>query len=428
MNGIGMIAQQLNLPVRDVPRQMAGQTGKTSIFQGLLLNQTAEADHSFAAQTQEGEEDGNDLNFEGLLALLQAFTGELFPGQSVKWDEFTPSMETASVDEKLGLMLDALAGKAATENLQTDLELSTAQPDTAVLSETAIQQQLATILKQAKTVIGQIQTDLDLPKAARSILKLLEQWTGLTKGLPNNQSALEIIVPETTENGKKELSVWRDLVTFFQKRDQFVSNQQYNINAKVTSHDVAKVLHKALNEQSVEKGSTQQIQALSSMPMSKVEQYVIYLNQSQHSQSAPQQLIEQLQKVMKTSKFLTMNNGTSQLSITLKPDNLGEMMVKLTRINGEMTVKIMVTSQATKDMLESNMHQLKHMFSPQQVVVEKQDITSQQAQGFQGKQEERSMNEQSEEHSQHHTKDGDSGQQTDETELVFHDLLMNEKV
>src|SRR5699024_4075522 len=43
-------------------------------------------------------------------------------------------------------------------------------------------------------------------------------------------------------------------------------------------------------------------------------------------------------------------------------------------MNGEMTVKITVSSQATKKMLEANIHQLKNMFSPHQVVIEKQEI------------------------------------------------------
>src|SRR5699024_12226127 len=87
----------------------------------------------------------------------------------------------------------------------------------------------------------------------------------------------------------------------------------------------------------------------SSMPLSKIEQYVIHLNQTQNAQPADQQLIEQFQKVMKTSKFLTMQNGTSQLNMTLRPENLGDMMVKLTQMNGEMTVKIVVTSAAAKE-------------------------------------------------------------------------------
>src|SRR5690625_3922622 len=118
-----------------------------------------------------------------------------------------------------------------------------------------------------------------------------------------------------------------------------------------------------------------------SIPMSRVEQYVIYLNTSQtySSQNADQQLMEQFQRVIKESRFSATLNGPSQLSLTLRPDNLGEMMVRLTHVNGEMTVKIIVTSEATKEMLQSNIHQLKNMFSPQQVIIERQELTRRQA-------------------------------------------------
>ncbi|WP_337020412.1 flagellar hook-length control protein FliK, partial [Oceanobacillus massiliensis] len=115
------------------------------------------------------------------------------------------------------------------------------------------------------------------------------------------------------------------------------------------------------------------------LPTSKLEQYAIYINQSQTNpnQSPDRQLIEQFQKIMNTSKFSAMPNGTNLLSIALRPNNLGEMMVRFTQINGEMTVRILVSSSAAKEMLESNVHQLKNMFSPHQVVVEKQDLTIQ---------------------------------------------------
>nr|WP_280922993.1 flagellar hook-length control protein FliK [Virgibacillus litoralis] len=121
-----------------------------------------------------------------------------------------------------------------------------------------------------------------------------------------------------------------------------------------------------------------------------------------------------------------MQNGTSQLNITLRPENLGDMMVKLTQINGEMTVKIMVTSHAAKEMLESNMHQLRNMFSPQQVVVEKQEVSSQQAQTNQSEQDDQNNSGQEQDQSNHSEQDDQEGEGDFETQ--FQNILMNEKV
>src|SRR5699024_10698520 len=65
--------------------------------------------------------------------------------------------------------------------------------------------------------------------------------------------------------------------------------------------------------------------------------------------------------------------GQSALSITLNPSNIGEMLVRMTEVDGEMMVKIVVTTSRAKEMLESNMHQLRHMFSPHQVQIERQE-------------------------------------------------------
>src|SRR5699024_6352314 len=140
-----------------------------------------------------------------------------------------------------------------------------------------------------------------------------------------------------------------------------------------------------------------------SLPMSRVEQYVIYLNTSQtySSQNAEQQLMEQFQKVIKESRFSATPNGPSQLSLTLRPDNLGEMMVRLTHVNGEMTVKIIVTSEATKEMLQSNIHQLKNMFSPQQVIIEKQELNAQPSQEAEGEQQEQPMEDEEQNQPEH---------------------------
>ncbi|HLR14534.1 MAG TPA: flagellar hook-length control protein FliK, partial [Bacillota bacterium] len=54
-------------------------------------------------------------------------------------------------------------------------------------------------------------------------------------------------------------------------------------------------------------------------------------------------------------------------------EQLGEMTIQLVKIDGEMIAKITVSSQATKSALESNLHQLKNMFAPHQVLIEKQD-------------------------------------------------------
>ncbi|MUK89912.1 hypothetical protein GMD78_16195 [Ornithinibacillus sp. L9] len=272
-------------------------------------------------------------------------------------------------------------------------------------------------------------TEQDMKKAAPKILDLLQQWTSLEKNLGSEQNSAKLFIQE----GPKEQAVWKELLQAFQKRNQFATNSQYNSNAKVTTSDVVKWMSHALEKHSQSEMLTTQNSStvtMSSMPMSKVEQFVIYVNQTQEAQPVDKQLIDQFQKVMKTSKFLQMPNGTNQLSITLRPDNLGEMMVKLTQVNGEMTVKILVSSQAAKEMLESNINQLKTMFSPHQVQIERQDVNAQQqGQNMQKDQDGQAYKEQNENQSKQSSSD-QNNQQGNESdfEATFQELMLNEKV
>ncbi|MCP8616519.1 flagellar hook-length control protein FliK [Salirhabdus salicampi] len=80
-------------------------------------------------------------------------------------------------------------------------------------------------------------------------------------------------------------------------------------------------------------------------------------------------ILEQIQKALESSQF---NRSQNQLTIKLKPNHLGDVTLKFTQINNETVVKILVASSSAKELLEGSLTQLKNMFSPHQVVVEKQ--------------------------------------------------------
>ncbi|MGG1595905.1 flagellar hook-length control protein FliK [Terribacillus saccharophilus] len=102
----------------------------------------------------------------------------------------------------------------------------------------------------------------------------------------------------------------------------------------------------------------------------KQEQLVFHLKQAdQMPEQASEELIQKLEQAVKFSGILSDRNGLKELSIQLKPGNLGDLQVKLVRENGNITVQILATSKQAKDLLESNISSLKHMFSPHQVTI-----------------------------------------------------------
>lgn len=428
--GILQKNKQPNAIVGNDSKQLEVQNPK-ELLKELLDSLPKEVEEQLAKllkETDNLDQTLKDMNLStDILQQLKELLGKLTKSTT------SEPIQMNATGEDILLQLEKLLSKETKSNksnqFQVDTTDITPNLNTTVvpINKKAIQQQLVEISKKAESLLSGIADQKSIAKVAPEIQKLLEQWSSLEKKLVGTKdSTIPPGNPDTAKSTKAE-SIWRELVSAYQKRDQFVNAQRYSTNAKVTSTDVEKWIGKALSKQSVSDNVLPNQVGASSLPISKVEQYVIHLNQTQNTQSSAQQLVDKFQEVMNSSKFLTINNGTTQLSITMRPANLGDIMVKLTQINGEMTVKIIVASAAAQNMLESNMNQLKHMFSPQQVVIEKQDINVQQAQNVQQENEQQSMNQQDQDQSEQPNQDQQK-HSTDDYEKQFHEILMNEKV
>src|SRR5699024_12239211 len=98
------------------------------------------------------------------------------------------------------------------------------------------------------------------------------------------------------------------------------------------------------------------------IPMKEIQQFDIHLQATNRVEKISNELITQLTNVIQKSNFI-QGRQMNQLTISLNPENLGNITVRLLEVDGEMTVKLLVTSSLTKKALEMNIHQLKHMFS-----------------------------------------------------------------
>src|SRR5690625_1425152 len=381
-----------------------------SPFHGLLISEQTET-----TKEKNNQEENTD---EAVVSIDELLSHMLIGIEKMEENE----------GETLDKLVDHFIAETDSEKVDPDRAFPVDFQEEFVAVNHQVVQQLLTVIQKAENIISQITNEQDAKQSAPELIALLEQYTTLEKKYKNekiNPDVHEALKSETP----KEHGVWRELLSTFKKRAQFITKQQYNTDAKVTSTDVAKWVQNALTDNdSAEKTIGNPSITSASVPMSRVEQYVVYLNTSQaySSQNVDQQLIEQFQRVIKESRFSATPNGPSQLSLTLRPDNLGEMMVRLTHVNGEMTVKIIVTSEATKEMLQSNIHQLKNMFSPQQVIIERQELNAQPSQEADGEQQKQPM-EDEEQNQQEHSKQNEKSND-DDFETRFHELLMNEKV
>ena len=209
--------------------------------------------------------------------------------------------------------------------------------------------------------------------SAMNLISLMEQWVQVTGNY--DVSADEVDMDE------KSLKLWQQLLANFKRRNSFATNNHpYKKDAVVTAKDVTNWLAHQMKALSIEDSAVLSAKRPHIVSMANVEQYSLYINQASQTSTAESQLLNQLEQSVKMSRLFVPNSGINQLSFTLRPDNLGEMIVRLVDVQGEMTVKIIVSSQATRNMLEANLHQLKHMFSPQQVVIEEREIAPEELQ------------------------------------------------
>lgn|SRR5690625_58554 len=288
---------------------------------------------------------------------------------------------------------------------------------------TKLQTNLQQFSKQITELIQLIIDEPDVQKHKMKLLQLLkenEEFQKLTQRLQIPRQPIKLT------NAKLQ-SLWDKLSEAYSRRTSLNNRKMYANEAKVDQRTLTRWLDNVIQEYEGKQQSTQKTEAVIkplhiATPMTKVEQLVIFQqnNELRTSTTFEQQLLLKFEEAIRSSQILRANQGPNQLLFHLKPENLGEMMVRLEEVNGEMTAKIIVTTEAAKKALQSNIHQLKNMFSPHQVVIERQDEivlqqTEEKGDHFEEEQEQFS------EHEEH--QEGQQDEKEEYEEVSFHEVL-----
>src|SRR5699024_10931245 len=257
----------------------------------------------------------------------------------------------------------------------TDLQLQETKIDESNLEgEIAVEELIETIqidLVQLVTEIkrlldGFMEKGTDLP---RNILQILNKWTQLQEEAPRMLSEVkEKLLSE------KESKIWQQLVQTYEKRQSFSKQLIYQTESSISKQDVHRWLEQAFAQYGQVASHSQSTSSFhqTMMPMNEIHQFDIHLQATNRVEKISNELITQLTNVIQKSNFI-QGTQMNQLTISLNPENLGNITVRLVEVDGEMTVKLLVTSSLTKKALETNIHQLKHMFSPHQISIEREE-------------------------------------------------------
>lgn len=136
-----------------------------------------------------------------------------------------------------------------------------------------------------------------------------------------------------------------------------------------------------------------------------------------------EELVREMQNIFKRSG-LGQTGGTNRLLIKLYPEHLGQIRIELVQVNGVMTARILASTALGKEMLDSQLNQLRQAFLQQNLQVERIDV-SQTLQDT-------SRNDREQAFNQHFKRQGQEAesqqQQNDEEEMTFAEYMIDLEV
>ncbi|MDV6376713.1 flagellar hook-length control protein FliK [Sporosarcina sp. GW1-11] len=140
-------------------------------------------------------------------------------------------------------------------------------------------------------------------------------------------------------------------------------------------------------------------------------------------ESRSEVLMREFQAILNRANF-GQTNGMNRLSIKLYPEHLGHVRIELLEVNGVMTARILASTAMAREMLDSQMHQLRHAFNQQNLQVDRIDL-SQTVQDPSKNDREQAFNKQN---SQQKEQPTERDQQQDEHEMTFEEFMIELEV
>nr|WP_281422274.1 flagellar hook-length control protein FliK [Sporosarcina aquimarina] len=133
--------------------------------------------------------------------------------------------------------------------------------------------------------------------------------------------------------------------------------------------------------------------------------------------------MREFQAILNRANF-GQTGGTNRLMVKLYPEHLGQVRIELLEINGVMTARILASTAMAREMLDSQIHQLRHAFNQQNLQVERIDL-SQTIQEPSKNDREQAFNKQNEQQKEQLT---EQDQNQDEQERTFEEFMIELEV
>ena len=267
--------------------------------------------------------------------------------------------------------------------------------------------------------------------------KLFSEIAGALEGksiIPKEQAielltilkTVAIIAPETDLTMKQEQQLFslQGFLVAAEERFESTLHTNQNRNNVVQLMEARQIIRFVMpNEKNHEnlkdtpKGTVQQLQ-MNVLGTMRTEAAPAELESRNNARN--ETLFREMEAIFKRSSF-GHTGGTNRLLIKLYPEHLGQVRIELLQTNGVMTARILVSSALGKEMLDSQLHQLRSAFLQQNLQVERVDI-SQMLEDTTKNEHKHGMFNQHFKHEQEDTKEQD--EQNKEEEITFQEYMI----
>ncbi|MGM9945332.1 MAG: flagellar hook-length control protein FliK [Lysinibacillus sp.] len=218
----------------------------------------------------------------------------------------------------------------------------------------AVLEQTPALLAQITAVL-QGESNVVTPKEATKVVEFLKLAETLS------------VKTDTVYQQQYQLNQTKDLLQSF--ASQFQSVTQQEVTKSTTFQQVVQQLTQTTVKQEVD---TTQVNA-NQQQATTVTTKTVTVTLPAQSSSQSEALAKEIQNLLNRSQ-LSNNQGTMRLVLKLFPENLGQIRIEVMQKDGLMQARLLATTAAGKELLDSNLNQLKSAFVAQNIQMERIDV------------------------------------------------------
>ncbi|RSL32853.1 hypothetical protein D7Z54_14010 [Salibacterium salarium] len=371
-----------------------------------------------------------ELDNKELLALVEGAlsgTSVSSKGEMIEGEEAL----TESDSEETSKLLDALQefiGSQDNQELIEKLEDMSTDEEMLASSLTGLLAIINQTVQQTSFDAGKSGVEKQVsPEFSNKLASLVNSFTptNQTKSDGNNPQKMIEQMSRLLENQSGQQTQTKSMEALTQQLKQTASSE-----ADAKNNYLQQLLNRGLSSTDTTSSKAQPTSLgtqESTGVMAKAQQAVLYLGEGKTEQARSQEFVKQFQDLLGKSNLQSFKNGTQQLTLKLHPEHLGRLDVKLTQQNGQLTAQLLTTTKTARDMVESQIQQLRTTFQQQNIQVDRIEIQQQQTSNLQqedGKQEQQEQTGEQQDNQQEQSGD----ENTETFAEMLDELTFNEQV